>query len=501
MTAPSAVTIAFAALLLACPAWGGCAAHRSPGQANQPEVPSESEVSDALVADEAAGIGADEVVVEVVADGDMPDEWWPACAPGLGPIVPPMDWSVRSWGDGSIWFKGNHVSTPESTTVEYRTCGVQGQSGRLVLPAKLELYSQACNQSGECLLDPDIWSGMVQGAAPSKYMIVSHMAGANSSQSYYHLAQPLALAHRQGCSPLTADFKGWSALICYEFKPTKEFAFSLVRLRLDGTAEPLAFPDGWKPQRLTWSDSTFAGHQHVLADLGYAEVVLRIAANEAVPVAAVGPPLPSAIASSAWHLLYEEGKEDLWIWYSMTDGSMSTLGMHVRGAMAEQVSIAHHPNFYSPCGSGVGAVEQVDGCTGDIDYTGKYIVSATPWTHPEIEPEAWCVLDAESGANWCRKEPKMNILGAVRNKVGFLLTSYIPKPFALGSDLYQTDFFGNKSAAESGPCATMAMAACGDTNPCTSDRCDAAHRGCWHEPMTDGLPCGAGQVCSGGACL
>ena len=66
--------------------------------------------------------------------------------------------------------------------------------------------------------------------------------------------------------------------------------------------------------------------------------------------------------------------------------------------------------------------------------------------------------------------------------------------------LWWTDAFGNLGCKASGPCATMDPRSCADGNPCTADGCDAAHGGCWNEPVPDGYICGDNGVCKGGFC-
>lgn len=66
--------------------------------------------------------------------------------------------------------------------------------------------------------------------------------------------------------------------------------------------------------------------------------------------------------------------------------------------------------------------------------------------------------------------------------------------------VWWTDAFGNVGCGASGPCATMDPRSCADGNPCTADGCDAAHGGCWNEPVPDGYICGDNGVCNGGFC-
>ncbi len=63
------------------------------------------------------------------------------------------------------------------------------------------------------------------------------------------------------------------------------------------------------------------------------------------------------------------------------------------------------------------------------------------------------------------------------------------------------DLWGNATCETSGPCWQKTYADCADPNPCTSDLCDAAHSGCFHEPLPDGVECGQGKVCKAGICI
>lgn len=66
--------------------------------------------------------------------------------------------------------------------------------------------------------------------------------------------------------------------------------------------------------------------------------------------------------------------------------------------------------------------------------------------------------------------------------------------------LYRTDAFGNPTCATSGPCAGHPASWCDDGNPCTNDRCDAVHGGCWHVAFAEKTPCKPGLSCKAGAC-
>ncbi len=77
------------------------------------------------------------------------------------------------------------------------------------------------------------------------------------------------------------------------------------------------------------------------------------------------------------------------------------------------------------------------------------------------------------------------------------------RPFADGllSGGYLTDAWGNATCAESGPCVSKGWQDCSDGNPCTVDRCDAIHGGCFHVLLGDGSQCDVGKACAAGACL
>ncbi len=62
------------------------------------------------------------------------------------------------------------------------------------------------------------------------------------------------------------------------------------------------------------------------------------------------------------------------------------------------------------------------------------------------------------------------------------------------------DLWLNQTCATSGPCWNYTYADCADTNPCTSDLCDAAHGGCYQEALPDGIACAAGKACKSGVC-
>lgn len=71
---------------------------------------------------------------------------------------------------------------------------------------------------------------------------------------------------------------------------------------------------------------------------------------------------------------------------------------------------------------------------------------------------------------------------------------------SLYNRLARSDAFGNLTCLESGPCADKPASYCADNDPCTSDRCDAVHGGCWHDPLQEGAPCKPGMSCKAGSC-
>lgn len=70
-----------------------------------------------------------------------------------------------------------------------------------------------------------------------------------------------------------------------------------------------------------------------------------------------------------------------------------------------------------------------------------------------------------------------------------------------GSRFVLTDAWHHDSCATSGPCWNKSYADCSDNDRCTSDLCDAAHGGCYHVPLPDGISCSdAGGHCKSGSC-
>ena len=68
-----------------------------------------------------------------------------------------------------------------------------------------------------------------------------------------------------------------------------------------------------------------------------------------------------------------------------------------------------------------------------------------------------------------------------------------------GQAVARSDASGHFSCLEAGGCATKAVNTCDDSNPCTSDFCDAK-LGCQHGAI-EGLSCGGGGVCVAGKCV
>lgn len=95
--------------------------------------------------------------------------------------------------------------------------------------------------------------------------------------------------------------------------------------------------------------------------------------------------------------------------------------------------------------------------------------------------------------------------GGTANSAGLVIAgTYDPslnkKPSEVKLWLAETDYFGNSTCATSGPCASKPADACADGNPCTADLCDAAHSGCWHQNLADGVTCATGKKCAAGVC-
>ncbi len=64
----------------------------------------------------------------------------------------------------------------------------------------------------------------------------------------------------------------------------------------------------------------------------------------------------------------------------------------------------------------------------------------------------------------------------------------------------RTGPWGHGDCTGLGSCGAQSEASCDDGNPCTADSCAAATGACLHAPVS-GPICGAGKVCSAGACV
>ena len=104
-------------------------------------------------------------------------------------------------------------------------------------------------------------------------------------------------------------------------------------------------------------------------------------------------------------------------------------------------------------------------------------------------------VDASGNLQWNTLVPSTDYpVGAILTNNGSLALAD-----AYGSPsqvlLARVDAFGNPSCAASGPCMGKPVTACDDGAPCTADRCDAAHGGCWHVPLPNAVTC-SGTTCS-----
>ncbi len=68
------------------------------------------------------------------------------------------------------------------------------------------------------------------------------------------------------------------------------------------------------------------------------------------------------------------------------------------------------------------------------------------------------------------------------------------------SRLLRGDPWGHATCSQAGLCAALPWTACDDANDCTVDGC-VPQTGCTHTAAADGSACGAGNVCTAGACL
>ena len=105
-------------------------------------------------------------------------------------------------------------------------------------------------------------------------------------------------------------------------------------------------------------------------------------------------------------------------------------------------------------------------------------------------------IDADGNTLWQQK------VGNLSTSIASLSDGWIiaGQTGGNGFHLTRTDLWGNASCVASGTCAGLNVSDCDDGNPCTADLCDAAHNGCWHTNMTNGIACGYGAVCGAGTC-
>ena len=69
-----------------------------------------------------------------------------------------------------------------------------------------------------------------------------------------------------------------------------------------------------------------------------------------------------------------------------------------------------------------------------------------------------------------------------------------------GIHLDLRDGWWNASCAKSGPCLDLPASACVDGDPCTHDRCDGDHGGCWHEELGTTGACDDDNACTSDSC-
>lgn len=165
------------------------------------------------------------------------------------------------------------------------------------------------------------------------------------------------------------------------------------------------------------------------------------------------------------------------------------------------VAANHCPEGDIPYGSG-----QSESLTPDLGVLILNRAEGGPCARPV------CKRNLFGPGNWCKKfeSPNENerlILSSAYAHNGQLALFSVIKEvhgnqqFSFWLDeVSSCDAFMNCEEDVSGSCKTMTLSDCGDTNPCTSDLCDAAHGGCFHEPMPDGLICGPNKACKAGSC-
>ena len=113
------------------------------------------------------------------------------------------------------------------------------------------------------------------------------------------------------------------------------------------------------------------------------------------------------------------------------------------------------------------------------------------------------LIGERKGAIW----PIETIPQAVTQVPGDLLTFWVGEDESAADAGWPAaafgfaDNWGNTKCETSGPCWQKNYADCTDSNPCTSDLCDAAHNGCYHVPLPEGITCSdTGSHCTAGTC-
>lgn len=128
-----------------------------------------------------------------------------------------------------------------------------------------------------------------------------------------------------------------------------------------------------------------------------------------------------------------------------------------------------------------------------------------------------CARHLASAASWCK--PCNSILGgslgggetatmgeAFGQARGWRISLYVssaaePYDANAKSFIARVNEFGDLVSNPLSSCDKLSLGSCADKNPCTSDFCDAAHNGCYHVPLPDGITCSdAGGYCSAGQC-
>jgi hypothetical protein len=155
--------------------------------------------------------------------------------------------------------------------------------------------------------------------------------------------------------------------------------------------------------------------------------------------------------------------------------------------------------------------QQLTNGTNNILYSGQpfgnglLLVGSTSVGGGPDKP--WIVHSDAAGNSLWQSTP--DLLGpsafqaATVTTTGLAFTGYLKPPASSGPLdilLARTDFWGNTTCATSGICGGKTALGCDDANPCTIDQCDAAHSGCWHTNLGDGLTCATGKTCATGVC-